>query len=115
MAPVVAAYGTQTATVSTEHTLYTQTAAHTSVLTVSLTNLAIGDTVVLTIYDKGLTGDTITTGTAPNVLYQASYSHARSEPMVQSVPVPVAYGAVFTLKQTAGTGRDFPWHVVTLD
>jgi hypothetical protein len=115
MAPVVAGSGTQTAVIGTEHTLLTQSSAKTCVLNVSLTNMVLGDVVTLAIYNKGLTGDTITTGTLPNLLYSATYSHNRAEPQVQSVPVPVAYGAVFTLLQSAGTGRAFPWHVVTLD
>jgi len=30
------------------------------------------------------------------------------------VPIPSAVGATFTLKQTVGTGRAFPWAVETL-
>ncbi len=79
-----------------------------------LTNLALGDTVTLNIYNKVLTGDTLTPGTTlPQ--FGASYSHSRAEGPVQSPAVIVAYGAVFTLKQTAGTSRSFNWNVTTLD
>lgn len=114
MAPTVASSGTQTATISTEHTLLTQSSAKTCVLQVNLVNLANGDTVELRIYNKTLTGDTLTPGTTLP-LYLATYQNAVAEPVVQSVPIPVGYGAVFTLLQTAGTGRNFDWHVLTLD
>lgn len=47
------------------------------------------------------------------MIYQATYSHA--EPVVQSVPVPIAHAAVFTLQQTVGTGRAFDWNVTSQD
>lgn len=114
MAPTVASSGTQTATVGTEHTLVTQSSAKTCVGQVNLVNLALGETVELRVYDKTLTGDTLTPGTTLP-MYFASYSHTRAEPVVQTVPIPVAYGAVFTLKQITGTGRGFDWNWMTLD
>jgi hypothetical protein len=114
MSPVVAGSGTQTAVIGTEHTLLTQSTPKTCVLQVDLSNLALGDVVALSIYNKTLSGDTITPGTTAPI-YQASYAHARSEGVVQSVPVPVGFQGVFTLLQSAGTGRAFKWHVLTLD
>jgi hypothetical protein len=31
-----------------------------------------------------------------------------------SIPIPADQPVTFTLKQTAGTGRDFPWKVLAL-
>ncbi len=114
MAPTVASSGTQTATIATEHVLLTQSTAKTCVLSVNLSNLVLGDSVTLNIYNKVLTGDTLTPGTTlPE--FSATYTHARSEGPVQSPAIVVAYQAKFTLTQTAGTGRAFDWNVCTLD
>ncbi len=113
--PAVESSGTQTATVSTEHTLLAATTSKTRVLTVNLKNMVAGDTVELRIYNKTLTGDTITTGSTTTLEYLATYNGAMSEPVVQSVPVVGGYATTFTLKQTAGTSRNFDWNVLTLD
>jgi hypothetical protein len=115
MAPVVETSGTQTAVISTEHTLSAPSVAQTRFLTVNLKNMAAGDIVELRVYDKTLTGDTITVGSATTMLYLATYQGPVSQPVVQSPFIPVAYAATFTLKQTSGTGRSYDWHVCTVD
>lgn len=106
----VEASGTQTATVSTEHTLNggSFTSAKTYVLSVDLTNLANGDTVELRAKVK-----VISSG-SEKLIYLGTYSHAQPYPVVHSIPVRSEYSASFTLKQTAGTGRNFDWAVLSL-
>lgn len=101
--------GTQTASVSTEHTLGSSvTDAGTYVLSVNTTNMANGDALELRIKTKTLAGDT-------EALYVlASYVNAQSEPIKMSIPVPSLHSLTCTLKQTAGTGRAFPWNLIAL-
>lgn len=115
MAPVVESVNTQTATIGTEHTLLTPTTAKTRVLTVNLRNLVGVDRVEIRVYNKTISTDSLITGTTTHLAYLATFSGAIPDPVVQTVPIPVAYGCLFSLKQTAGTGRTFDWHVVTLD
>lgn len=109
MTMTVESTGTQTATISTEHTLATPTTAKTRVLTVDLSNLVAGDQVELRIKKKVLTG-----GTALLAAY-ATFTGPVNTVVADSVPVICPYGATLTLKQTAGTGRNFDWTVTTLD
>ena len=108
MAVSIAAEGSQTAVISTEHTLTTITTAGTYVLVVDLANLVNGDAVELRIKTKLTSGDT------SQLAYVASYQHAQSEDNVYSIPVPAPIEFVATLKQTAGTGRAFIWAVYAL-
>lgn len=107
--PATAASGTQAATIGTEHTLTTSAAAATHVLLVDLNNLALGDTVELRVKTKVLTGGTT------NAVYTSTFSHNQANPVVQAIPVPSMFSFEASLKQTAGTGRSFPWSVLTLD
>ena len=109
MALVEQTSGTQTATITTEHTLATQTDGKTYVLGVDLGALANGDIVELCCKTKMLSGGT------SRIAYKATFAHAVSEPNIYSVPIPAVHEVVFTLKQTAGTGRAFPWSVISLD
>lgn len=106
--PTSSASGTQTATISTEHTLANVTTAGTFVLQVNTSNMVNGDTVELRAKVKTLTG-------GAEALYMiAVYTHAQFDPVKMSIPVPSLYSLTFTLKQTAGTGRAFEWNVVGL-
>lgn len=109
MALALESSGTQAATVTTEHDLATPTTNKTRVLRVDLANMVAGDIVELRVKSKVLTGGTL------RVQYLATYAHAQVEPVVESIPVSSLYGATFTLKQTAGTSRNFDWAVYTLD
>lgn len=101
------ASGTQTATVNTEHTLATITSAKTLQLYVDLANLAAGDVVELRVYLKVLSG-----GTSKEAQY-AVYGGVQAQPIVWSIPVMSDIEASFSLKQVAGTGRSFPWKVLS--
>lgn len=98
--------GSQTATISTEHTLATVSAAGVYVLAVDLANLVANDIVVLSIYGKARTGDT------ERLLHRGLYGPiAVGTPLVQSVPLVSPHHFKATLTQTAGTGRAFPWAI----
>jgi len=100
------AEGSQTAVITTEHTLSTVTTAGTYVLTVDLSNLADGDELELRAKVK-----VRSTGTTRQA-YIGNYAHAQTNLVAISIPVPTVSECVFTLKQTAGTGRAFAWEVV---
>lgn len=108
MAVTSAASGSQTATISTEHTLTTITTAGVYVLVVDMVNLANGDTVELRAKTKCKTGST------SRLAFVASYQHAQAEINKYSIPIPVDTEVVFTLKQTAGTGRVFDWNALKM-
>lgn len=107
--PATESSGTQTAVVGTEHTLASPTTAKTRVFEIDLGNEANGDTVELRISKKVLVGGTV------KLVYLATYAHTQGEPIVISVPVPMMFGGTFTLKQTAGTARNYDWAILTLD
>ena len=41
-------------------------------------------------------------------------AHVQGEPVIVSIPVASTNEIVFTLEQTAGTGRAYPWEIVEL-
>jgi hypothetical protein len=106
------ATGTQTATVTTEHTLDDVAAAGTYTLHVDTFDMAAGDVVELRVYQMVLTGGT------RRVAYFASYSGVQPADDLIKISVPISNeltdaGALrFTLKQTKGTTADFPWKVL---
>ncbi len=102
------AEGSQTATVTTEHTLSTITDAGTYVLTVDVSNMALGDE--LTLRAKLKVRSSGTTRTA----YTAHYAQVQENLVVISIPLATVSEVVFTLEQTVGTGRAFNWEVVEL-
>lgn len=100
--------GTQSASISTKHQIYTTTIAGVFVLVVDATNMALGD--ILELYaDVGCFS-----GDAHVQAYFVTYAHNQADPAKLSVPVTAPYGATFHLKQTAGTGRSFKWSVAAL-
>lgn len=101
--------GSQTATISTEHTLATLSGAGVFVLCVDLANLAANDIVEFRIYGKADTGDT------ERLLHRGLYGPiAVGTPLVQSVPIVSPHHFKATLLQSAGTGRAFPWAIYEL-
>jgi len=104
-------HGSQTAVITTEHVLADTTTAGTYVLSVDTINMASGDILELRVYEMVLTSGT------RRVAYFASFADAQAaDDMIKiSVPISTALtdtGAVeATLKQTAGTGRVFPWNL----
>ncbi|GAB1823573.1 hypothetical protein [Herbidospora sp. RD11066] len=109
MSITVIGSGSQSATISTEHDLATDTASHTYVLVVDTGALADGDVVVLRLYTKVLSGGT------ERLAYRAAYAHTQGDPQKYSVPVPANIHLRASLQQTAGTGRSFPWSLLALD
>jgi hypothetical protein len=88
------------------------TAAGSYVLCVDLVNMVLGDAVELRVKTKARSTGTLQT------VYFATYANAQTQLNVYSVPVPIdgteSAQISFTLKQTAGTNRAYPWNVMTL-
>lgn len=105
--------GTQTATIGSEHTLLDVAVAGTFTLHVDLTNMVAGDVVELRIYQMVLTAGT------RRVAYYQQFVGAQSLDNMIQISVPISNeltdaGSIrFTLKQTNGTGRAFPWKVLS--
>lgn len=112
MAVTLQASGTQTATVTTEHTLADVAVAGVFSLHVDTVNMVAGDITELRVYQIDLTG-----GTRRVAFFQAYYG-AQPTDDVMKVSFPIgndltdAGSLRFTLKQTFGTGRAFPWKVL---
>ena len=102
------ASGTQTAVISTEHTLNTVSTAGTFVLYVDTNAMILGDELELRVKTK------VTSGGTTREFLIATYAHPQGQPIKASIPVASINEAVFTLKQTAGTGRAFDWEIVEL-
>lgn len=98
---------TQSATVTTEHTLATITSAGTYQLAVELTNMVADDELELRIYVKGRSAST------SRVAFIASYANAPGSDAAVAISPPVGTPHEFkaTLKQTAGTSRNFVWAI----
>lgn len=114
MAVTVAASGTQSATVTTEHTLSTQTGAGVFVLVVDASAMVAGDRLELRIYSTALAAGAEQLAYGPP---DAVFSGVLEVPMLYSIPVPAdstAGNCRFTLKQTNGTSRNFPWKVLSM-
>lgn len=109
MAVVVESSGTQVAVIGTEHTLAAPATAKTRQLVVDLSALAAGEVVELRVKRPALAAGAVGTWTS------AVFRGVVSDPVVLSVPCPSPHGATFTLRQTSGAGRSFPWSVETLD
>lgn len=107
------ASGTQTATVGTEHFLSSPNVAGVYTFHVDTVNMAAGDTLELRIYQMVLTGGT------QRVVYLVQYAGAQPTDDLIKVSVPIANELTdtnalrFSLKQIAGTGRAYPWKVLS--
>jgi hypothetical protein len=112
MAVTAHASGTQTTTVTTEHSLSTVTVTGSFQLYVDLAAMQDGDVVELRIKQKVLTGGTQRGGLA------VGYYGAQPTDDLVKISVPVSNeisdaGSIeFTLLQTFGTSRNFPWKVL---
>lgn len=108
MALTIHSEGSQSATISTEHTLATVTDAGVYVLVVDLANLTLGDAVTLRLKTK------LTSGDSSQLAFVARYSQPQATLNAYSPPVPSPIEIVATLQQTAGTGRSFIWALYKL-
>jgi hypothetical protein len=112
MAVSAFASGTQTATVTTEHFLSSPNVAGIFTLHVDTNAMAAGDVLELRVYQIVLTGGTT------RVAYFARYADAQPADDQIKLSVPIANELTdtnslrFSLKQTFGTGRNFPWKVL---
>lgn len=112
MAVTANASGTQSATVTTEHTLADVSTAGVYTLHVDTVNMVAGDILELRVYQMVLTG-----GTRRVIFVSAFYGAQLADDLIK-VTVPIGNeltdsGALrFTLKQTFGTSRNFPWKVL---
>jgi hypothetical protein len=101
--------GSQTATLTTEHTLATVTDAGQYVLAVDAANLVDGEDLTLRIYGKARSSDT------ERVMYVDTFTGAQAAPLLISLPTVSPHHNKFTLEQNGGTGRAFPWAVYQID
>lgn len=112
MAVTAHATGTQTATVGTEHFLTSPNVAGTFTLHVDTVNMASGDVMELRVYQMVLTGGTT------RVAYYMRYVGDQATDDEIKISVPISNELTdtnalrFSLKQTLGTGRSFPWKVL---
>lgn len=109
MALATIASGTQVAVIGTEHDLATDTAGKTYVLKVDASAMVLGDVLELRIYDKVLSGG------AEVLAHVVHFSNVQGQPSIISYPFPNDVHLRATLKQVAGTGRSFPWKLLSLD
>lgn len=108
MALSVNTSGSQTAVISTEHDLATITSANVFELNVDLVNMVGGttpDILELREYGKARTGDT------ERLLKTYTIVGGQTEILFKSVPRISPHHVRYTLKQTQGTGRAFPWAI----
>jgi hypothetical protein len=111
MANTVEAFGTQLAVVTTEHTLHTSALAVNFVLMVNTENMVNGDRLILRVKTKVISTSTI------RVAYKAHFANVQAQNVKVSIPLPATgqtSGSEFTLQQTAGTGRNFEWSVISI-
>lgn len=112
MAVTAHASGTQTAVIGTEHFLTSPNVAGTFTLHFDTNAMAAGDILEVRIYQIVLT-----TGT-PRVAYYQTYYDAQSPDDQIKISVPISNELTdtnslrFSIKQTVGTGRAFPWKVL---
>lgn len=113
MSVAAAGTGTQAATVPTEHTLLDISVAGVYTLHVDKVNMVAGDVLELRVYQIVLTGGT------RRVVYVSRFADVQATDDMIAISIPIANeltdsGSLrFTLNQTAGTSRNFPWKVLT--
>lgn len=107
MAVTEKATGTQTAVISTPHTLATITDPGVYVLCVNTSNMLADDILQLTVESH------ITDGASLEEDFSAVFKHAQQSNNKRSIPISIVEGCelVATLEQKAGTGRDFFWSI----
>ena len=106
---LVESFGTQTAVIGTEHTLASPTTGKTRALLVDVAAQVAGDIVELRISGPVLVGGT------SRLILTTTFGGVVAAPHTQSWAVIMPHGGTFTLKQTAGTARAYPWDIITLD
>jgi len=109
---------TQTATINTEHSLALISAAGVYQLVVNLSNMANGDVLELRAYlAVRSTNSRLLAKIATYANKQGdgtADSGGDGEVIAFSIPFSSPFDIRFTLKQTAGTGKDYIWSVYQL-
>lgn len=99
--------GTQTAVISTEHTLATRTTNATYCVLVDINALTDASEVVeLRVYE------TVLNAGSERVVWKGTFNGASVAKIAQSPFLPSDQSMHVTLKQVTGTGRAFPWKVM---
>lgn len=112
MSVTAAAQNTQTASIGTEHQLADIAVAGVYTFHVDTNAMAAGDVLELRVYQMTLTG-----GTARVVAEQTYYGAQPADDLIK-VSIPIGNELTdstslrFSLKQTFGTGRAYPWKVL---
>lgn len=101
------ATGSQTASIGTEHSLVTspETTDGVYCLVLDLANMAKSDILEIRFYEKARGADT------QRLLFLDTLANAQTELLWMSPSVILMNGWNMTIKQTAGTGRAFPWSI----
>jgi hypothetical protein len=100
--------GTPTLSIGSETTLVTDTNNATFVLEVDVTNMVNGDLLEIRIYTVTLSGGALTQA------WKGTYQHNQVNDHKISPPIASDQSLKCTLKQTAGTGRAFPWKLLRI-
>lgn len=99
--------GSQTATLDTEHVLASPTAAGYYQLVVDMNAMAAGDVLILRVKIPARNAGT------KRLAFLGIYGPIPpSAKIAISPPIPVIDASDFTLEQTDGTGRAYPWAVI---
>lgn len=101
--------GEETLTLATPFNAVTKTDGKTYVFLVDTANLADGESLTMAAEDMVLTSGT------RRILWQMQVENAQHAPVYVSPPVPALREVRFVLEQNGGTGRAFPWSVMSLD
>jgi hypothetical protein len=99
--------GTQTASINTEHTLFTSADNKAFTSYIDLSNMTDGDIVEIRIKVK------IKSGGSAILFLKDTLRHVQDQPLWHAPLVPSDLQYDLTLKQTGGTGRVFDWRVLS--
>lgn len=108
--PTLEASGTQAASIGTEHTLSTLNTNKVFVLVVDANAMAAGDALELRVKTKTLSG-----GVTRTAYMGAFWNEQEADDKIKiSIPIPSDQEFIASLKQIAGTGRSFPWKILSI-
>lgn len=110
--PTLQGSGTLTAVIGTEHVLADLTSPFAVFqVIIDVANMQTGDAVELQVYTSILNG-----GALHSAFFQPLNGPptGKGDQIMPSMPIVSDQEIKFTLKQTAGTGRAYPWKVVSI-
>lgn len=108
--PTILNSGTANLVISTPQTIYTSASNKNYTGKINMRNMQSGDTTLLQINVKVLSGDTFSEGE----VFRQEFSGAnggQASPVFFIPYTPAEYGIEIILTQTAGTGRAYKWIV----